>query len=173
VPAASRANKLFALAALIFQPCQFRRSRQSFRHVLDTILKGLRHMQKKRERSNRRAYVPQSSAVISWWSAVLLNYRLHAVRRPVPAQCALVNYVNEMIELVRVRYIHSNDLHAILRCFLWIKRCVAVPPHFRRLGDALSQNSDRCPLLQNSDTSRNLLDRVFLQSLRPVWAVHR
>jgi hypothetical protein len=43
------------------------------------------------------------------------------------------------------------------------------PPHFRRLGDALSQNSDRCPLLQNSDTSRNLLDRFFFSLYALFW----
>jgi hypothetical protein len=35
--------------------------------------------------------------------------------KPVLAQCALWNYVNELIELVRwARYMHSNDLHAVL-----------------------------------------------------------
>jgi hypothetical protein len=40
---------------------------------------------------------------------------LGAIRRPVLAQGALWNYVNELIELVRwARYMHSNDLHAVL-----------------------------------------------------------
>ena len=66
------------------------------------------------EQSNRSAYTSVVPVLICWWFAAGLNYRLGAIRRPVLAQCALWNY-NELIELVRrARYMHSNDLRAVL-----------------------------------------------------------
>ena len=97
------------------KPCDLR-SGQLFEHVLDTILRGLQLMKRSAdEQSNRSAYTSVVPVLIRWWFAAGLNYRLVAIRKPVLAQCALWNNFNELIELVRwARYMHSNDLHAVL-----------------------------------------------------------
>jgi hypothetical protein len=87
VPAASQANKWFALAALFFQQCQFRGSRQSFRHVLDTILKGLQHMQKSANgRIGERIYL---SRVRSYQLVACSSPELQASRRSSACACSV------------------------------------------------------------------------------------